>query len=346
MIPSRHLPLVVLTASFAVLPFACDDGPVHRVDPSMGGTTGSDSGSTTGGAGTSTGGYPYVPTGGNGSTVIELPNPLVDLCDGVLSMGGGGGGGEGGASSSETMPSVGKASGDLLIDDFEDGDSRVWGNGLSGHWESHNDFTEGGVQSPLGGRHEPDKDWTQDAASEPTFVEGREGGNAAHFTGSGFENWGSGQALFFATDGEGDDCIYDGSAFDGITFWAKGSVELTHPEEPAKQPQAFEHGKLKIHLVERDVVPNEVGGECDQETKDCWDSQRTRIELKECWQKYVIPFSELDRDGWSKLDSGELDLDELYQLVFEVAQFQTYDISLDDIEFYVGETPEAVSCED
>lgn len=275
-----------------------------------------------------------MPSGGTpgaGGVAEVLANPLIETC--TSSLGGMGG-----------MLSQGRSDGHLVIEDFEDEDEMVWTNGISGQWESHSDFTEEALQSPLGGRHAPDSDWADPVGDVATFGPGRDGGSAAHFTGRGFKLWGSGQALYFAIDETGDECIYDASAFDGLTFWAKGSVELEYPNETDKWPKDFERGRLKIHVVERDVVPNEIGGGCNQEKYDCWDSHRARIELTDCWQKFVIPFEDLGRDGYSKTNPGELDLAELYQLVFEVSEYQEYDVWLDDIEFFVGDTPEPVTC--
>jgi hypothetical protein len=256
------------------------------------------------------------------------------------------------------VPSVGDPTGDLVIDNFDDMDNQVDGNGLSGRWESHNDLTETAMQAPQGGFRWPGSDWTDMA-----FDTGRDGtGSSLHMTGGAFQTWGSGQALYLAQDDNGLACLFDGSAYAGITFWARGFVN-PDSEDPFERPRAHEIGTMRVKVVDLDVVSNggtelepgaTAGGRCDQEGYSCWDSPVTQITLNEeptCWQRYVLPFADMEAVGWSKWDGDDLfetralDPDEIFQLSFEVSEKQSYDIWIDDISFYVdwsAPTPETM----
>jgi hypothetical protein len=343
---SRRLPSFIAPLGILILfPLACEraDHDVVRGkpggdgdgdNPSVGGTLMGTGGAEATGGAPSSGGLPGA-GGGTGGELPEfvLPNPFLETCSSMGGMGG--------------MLSVGDPNGDLLIDNFDDMDNRVEGNGLSGRWESHNDGAEeGGMQSPLGGFRVPESTWTDMA-----FDTGRDGtGYSLHMTGSGFQLWGSGQNLYFAQRGNGLACLFDGSAYAGITFWARGSVR-TESDDVFEQPRAHEIGKLRVKIVDLDVISNggeelepgaTAGGRCDQEAYRCWDSPVSRVELSaDCWQQYVLPFSEMKGLEWSKWDGDDrfdaenLDPAEIFQLAFEVSEKQEYEVWIDDISFYV-----------
>ncbi len=322
------------------------DGDMVPMGGASGGTVSGDGdGDEANTGGTSSGGFIITPppTGGM-AEIPPLPNPLLDVC--TSSMGGMGGGSQ----------AVGDPEGSLVIEDFDDMDPSVSGNGLSGRWESHNDGSgmeaeddPMSMMSPLRGFRYPESEWGNDA-----FDVGRDGmGYSLHMTGSGFTSWGSGQAIYLAQGSDGLACLFDGSAYAGITFWARGNVELMLPDDPFSQPREPEFGMLRIKAVDLDVVANggeelepdaTAGGRCDQESYRCWDSPVSRVALNEnpeCWQKYVIPFSEMVADEWSKWagnansnDVTTVDADELFQIAFEVSEWQSYEVWLDDIQFY------------
>lgn len=341
-----------------LLPLACEradhdvvrgqnggDGDGDGDNVGVGGSTGGVVGDGDTG-GTSSGGL----VGTGGGTGGELPefvldNPFLETCSSMGGMGG--------------MLSVGDPDGDLLIDNFDDMDNRVEGNGLSGRWESHNDGAEeGGMQSPTGGFRSPESIWTDMA-----FDTGRDGtGNSLHMTGSGFQAWGSGQNLYFAQRENGLACLFDASAYGGVTFWARGHV-APESEDVFEQPRAHEVGTMRFKVVDLDVVANggdelepgaTAGGRCDQEAYACWDSPVMQITLNEdtsCWQRYVVPFADMEAVAWSKwdgdtlFDTRTLNLDETFQLAFEVSEKQEYEIWIDDVSFYLegsAPTPETM----
>lgn len=213
--------------------------------------------------------------------------------------------------------SAGKASGDLVIDDFDSLENGYSGNGLQGGWFVYDDGSSGSqVPSP------------DDVAPVPGGPEGSVG--ALHVYGGAFTEWGSGFATVFASRSSGA-CLFDASAYSGITFWAKGSIAPDDSVDP------WDPGELRVMLVEKDVVPL-PDGNCDDSVGDCWSSHRVRIDLGQCWQRYSFRFDEFHTDPWG-FPGGDLDRDEFYELAFELGRGNTYDIWIDGLEFFVGEAP-------
>jgi hypothetical protein len=189
-----------------------------------------------------------------------------------------------------------------------------------GGWYAYDDES-GGEQIPTG------------SVIEPTLGGLSEDGFALRVRGSDFTAWGSGFGANFAARGPGEECLFDASAYAGISFWVRGRIE------PDGIVPAGEEGKLRVQIIEKDVSPVEEGGNCDGLSGACWDSHRVRIEPTECWTKHSLPFDEFVADGWG-MSGGELDTDELYLLGFEVSNGQGYDLWIDQIEFFVGQPSE------
>lgn len=233
------------------------------------------------------------------------------------------GGGDSGPDLSHAVETCAAASenGDPMIDDFDDGDGGLEGDGRLGGWYDYDDES-GGSQTPVG----------DDLLPESGGVDAE--GYALHVEGGGYGTWGSGYGMVFVAD-----CAYDGSLYDGITFWARGTVEAD--PDASGDPPSGDREVIKVLLTETNVVPLEIGGECDEKQGECWDSHKVRISVGPCWRRYVLPFSEFEQDGWG-LDTGELDLDRLFNLSFEIAQNHVYDYWLDEVAFYRGEPPDEV----
>ncbi len=213
-----------------------------------------------------------------------------------------------------------------LLDDFDDGDARFQQNGLAGWWYTYRDETAG-TQTPTGDFIEPVPGGLGDS------------GSALHVQGEGFSSWGSGFGAYLVFPEDRNACLFDASEYSGISFWARGFVE---PDDSAPTGDA---GLFRVQLIEKDITPVEEGGNCSVQDA-CWDSHRVRLAPSECWQKYSISFDEFAPDGWG-FSGGELDTDELWLLGFEVSNGQTYDLWIDQIEFFVGEpVEEQPSCGD
>lgn len=220
----------------------------------------------------------------------------------------------------QDLASVARPGGPALLDDFEDGDPAVSGNGLAGWWFGFDDES-GGSQLP-----EP-------FASE---APGRSSGFGLHITGSGYTEWGSVYAVTLATRGAGGDCLYDASIYDGISFWVKGSIEVDPGN--ASYVDERDRGVLKVQLHEKRTAPLSYGGSCDPLIGECWNSYRMRIPVTECWTRHAVRFEDLEQDEWGQ-KFGSLDSSQLYQFALEVTRYHTYDYWIDDIEFFAGETP-------
>jgi Carbohydrate binding domain (family 11) len=214
--------------------------------------------------------------------------------------------------------SVADSSKDPVFDDFDDGEPGHAANGTRGFWYTYDDETDG-TQSPTGSNVE----------AVPGGV--TSDGFALRVQASGFSKWGSGFGTNFAAASSA--CLFDASAWSGFSFWAKGSIALVEGKSTESA------GQLKISIMEKDIVPLDVGGLCNPDLAECWDSHKIRVELTDCWQQHVVRFSDLKPDNWGK-PAGELNLQEFYGMVFEVTQNQTSDVWIDDIRFFADE-PEA-----
>ncbi len=210
-----------------------------------------------------------------------------------------------------------EASGDVAsIEDFDDGDAFISGDGRRGMWFDFDDGS-GGQQTPTASA------WrlTQDGPGDE--------GLALHVQGGGFTSWGSGFGVNFAWDeAENRACAYDATAWDGISFWAKGNV-----------------GGFAVGVAELDVTPVEQGGRC---TSRCYGTHQVEVDLDDCWRQYAFSFSELEPVSWSPED-GPVNAAELTALQFYAytgtAPNNHHEYWLDQIEFYEGERPAgAASC--
>jgi Carbohydrate binding domain (family 11) len=237
---------------------------------------------------------------------------------------GGNGPGSGGASGGtapgwlatcelESGSSVGDPQKDLVIDNFDDGVKGFYGNGLQGGWYAFVD-PSGGLQDPTG----------SDIAAAPGGI--TEPGFALHITGSGQTEWGSGLGAIFASRSIGQECLFDASAYDGVTFWMRGSMETEGSVEASRE------GVVRFKVHEKDDQPTTVGGNCPG---NCFDAHGANLVVDTCWQQYTFRFADLKQEGWG-YPGGELDLHALHTLEFGMAQGQKYDLWLDNVSFFVG----------
>lgn len=298
------LPLVLALSGLSS--YACDGGEEPGDADGIGGQDGSDiivmppSGGSTSSGGT-----------GSGGTATD-DKPPFEAC---------------------SLPGQGTTPEDaLLLDDFEDGDAQILGNGLHGNWYAYDDMTDGS-QTPS---------WDESTGWLPEVGGIDEDGFALHAVGSGYTEWGSGQGMSFIWDAsKSQECLFDATNFDGVSFWIKGEVD-------GSESAAIEadRGVIKLGFQEVDVVPQALGGECDEDEGSCYDWHKVRITPTECWQRISIPFEDFAQDDWG-VDGGELDLDKILNFNLEIAQGHSYDYWLDDLELWSGEQPEAEEiCDD
>src|SRR4029079_9931675 len=171
---------------------------------------------TTGTAGTATGTGNGVGTAGT--------NGAAGTAGGGNSSGSAGTTGAGGSGPSLEM-----------IDNLEDNDRQIIvANGRQGPWHSVNDSNGGNIQPPLG------------TGFVATAGGANNTGYAVHTTGSNYQFGGVGFDLHHATatPESMSSMAYNASAFNGVTFWAKGS------------------GTLRVEFAMRSFVPTDRGGSC------------------------------------------------------------------------------------
>lgn len=183
-----------------------------------------------------------------------------------------------------------------LIDDFEDGDSRVPVlEHRAGNWYAYNDGT--GVQQPKGG-----------SAVVPKRIAGSDGSNQfALFTSGGkFKKWGAVLNFEFSPRR-----CYDASAYAGIEFSARG------------------RGSLWLSIKMTQVITEEYGGSCKH---DCYDGHQKLIRLEAEFQKYRIRWEDLSQSGFGpKL---AFDPHSLHSLELSVRPEQTpFGFWVDDVRF-------------
>jgi hypothetical protein len=137
-----------------------------------------------------------------------------------------------------------------LIDNLESG-------GALGNWYEYKDSTANATLAAL-------------AISTP----GANGtGKAIHLSGSGFQGFGAGMGQMMI-------CT-DASAFQGITFWAKGTSGTSN------------NIALQVAIPQTQAVADL--GDC---TSKCFDHPSKKVALTSSWQQYSVKFTDLAQAGF------------------------------------------------
>jgi hypothetical protein len=158
-----------------------------------------------------------------------------------------------------------------LLDDFEDGDDRVFkGFQREGWWFSAADET-GGTILPEKGKFKPEALPAAEATADNHY--------AGHFAASGFKDWGAvwGSTLSFTDDGIR--CPWNGSRFEALRFRAKGT------------------GTVMVRFAMPETLAKEFGGQCESR---CYDFHARKLTLTDAWTEYVVRFDRLQQGGWGK----------------------------------------------
>ncbi len=193
-------------------------------------------------------------------------------------------------------PAVRAAGGSPLIDDFEDGDTRIAVlEHRAGFWSSTSDGT--GTQWPsLGG------------VLPMSRIPGGRGSSqfGIHVRGTRFTKWG----VILSTDLSARRC-YDASVYGGVAFWMRGK------------------GRVDFIAKMTQIAPEEYGGSC---THDCYDGHHVTIELSSTWQEHRVPWADLKQKGFGQ--AVPFDPRSLLALELTTPPEQTpYDYWLDDMRF-------------
>ena len=195
-----------------------------------------------------------------------------------------------------------------LIDDFEDGDQRPFRQfKREGWWFSSADSTPGEI-TPKPGAFEAEPLPEQESTPDNRM--------AAHFTASGYSDWGVSWGTTLSWVEDGIKCPFNASAFDGVRFKAKGQ------------------GRVRVHLGIPETVPkDQQGGRCKEK---CWDTHSRVVMLTDNWETYEIPWEQLQQWGWGT--EAKFDPSQVLSLQFAVdSKNLPVDFWIDDVEFTQSE---------
>jgi hypothetical protein len=216
------------------------------------------------------------------------------------------GGGAGGTTPIMTQPSVcdGNAThklttskADSLVDDFQ-------GSALSVKWSRFSDVMPVPNSFDLLQK-------TDDGAAT-TGKSGRYQGTGAKTLASG--GYGVGIVFNIAViKAQGTSCA-DISDFDGVSFWAKSSID----------DAAFE-----VNFVVPATNAVADGGDC---TSGCYNHPRTGVQLSKEWKQYSVKFAEV-------FNGSAPIRDRVQMLAFTIADAEDWDFSLDEIAWFKGTPP-------
>jgi hypothetical protein len=196
-----------------------------------------------------------------------------------------------------------------LIDDFEDGDGRLFKFfERDGFWFGAGDKTEGSSVSPSG---------TFAAELLPAVESTKENRYAAHLAASGQKEWGVvwGSALQWTS--KGLKCPLNVSAFAGLRFRAKGP------------------GKVRVSVAVPEVTPRDGGGTC---TERCYDAHGKLFELSDAWDSYEMRWEKLQQGGWGT--EALFTPERVVNLALNVdIKHLPIDFWIDDLELIAKSTP-------
>jgi hypothetical protein len=216
----------------------------------------------------------------------------------------------GGALAACPAPPAAGALADALIDDLEDKDNGVAKvGGRSGFWYTYVDA--------LGSSIVPKPDATGANPLLPGSTNCH--GGMACIIVSGTTGAADAVAMKYPYAGVGFDfsnakkpCVYNGSAYSGIKFWARGDVEIT----------------IKVNIS--GTADAAGGGTC---TKECSNGHGKKVVLTPDWAQIDVPFATIMQDPtWGT----QVPFDKASLLSFQV-QFPSggaFNAALDDLTFY------------
>jgi len=188
-------------------------------------------------------------------------------------------------------------------------------NGRDGFWYVYDDSTDGGVLVPAAGAS---------AASVISAISPPRGAStfAAHMQGSGFASF-AGMG-FDMVDNAGTKRLYDASAYQGFTFWARSATATSAP--------------LTVRMLVLDVNTDAAGGVCTV----CGDAFGANLSLTASWQEFFVYYTELTQIGFGvpngSQDGGPkaLAASQIYSVQFQLsapASTSAFDVWIDDVYF-------------
>lgn len=214
-----------------------------------------------------------------------------------------------------------------LIDDLEDGDDSVPQVGdRIGFWYTFNDGSPDGTQLPPTGQgnFEPSGGVGSGAGANGTDFAARTWGEG--FVGDPAEPPavsmpGFARMVMTLRQVAGEYCAYDARAYSGISFWAKGNVEIQF-RVPSTMSMPLNQGGTGI---------------CQP---SCYDHHSTTIQLTDDWQLYSFAWSDLTQSGFAMPAArGPLDpatLIELHWEAYDDDAVGPFDFTIDEVAFTTG----------
>jgi hypothetical protein len=195
----------------------------------------------------------------------------------------------------------------LLIDDFEDGDNKIFKGFAREGWLYVATDDTAGKASPPRGDLRPVRLPEGEASADQQF--------AVHATAEGYSDWGVVWGTTLKWLGDGYKCPFNASAFAGLRFRAKGK------------------GSVAVKLGTLDTVPGEYEGRCRER---CWDTHGKRIYFAEAWQEYTITWEQLQQQGWGA--EARFDPERVLNLNFSAdSKDLPLDFWLDDLRFITAQ---------
>jgi hypothetical protein len=225
------------------------------------------------------------------------------------------GAGGGGALAACPAPPAAGAITDLLIDDLEDKDNGVARVGnRTGYWYTYVDALASTITP------KPDAAGTMPLLPGSTMCHG----GMACIMISGTTSMADEVAMKYPYAGVGFDfsnakkpCVYNGSAYTGIKFWARGDVPIT------------------IKLNTTATATADGGGTCTGAgCNGGYSPAGADVVLTATWQQIDIPFATAAGPAWATSSTVPLSKANLLSLQIQIPPGQTYSVALDDFTFY------------
>jgi len=187
----------------------------------------------------------------------------------------------------------------LLIDDVEDDNSEICASGgREGAWYVASDGTSTDLTPPEG------------ADFLPSMIPGGRGTSryAAHYSGSGFTDWGAVMGFSLRNGSP-----YDASGAGGITFWMKSNAAVV------------------VSVPTLETSPRSQGGPCADDDSICAGRFAFYITAPGSeWTEYHVPFAALSQnDG-----SATWNASHLLNIDFAAQRDAAFDVWVDDVAFY------------
>ncbi|MGC4064035.1 MAG: carbohydrate binding domain-containing protein [Polyangiaceae bacterium] len=191
----------------------------------------------------------------------------------------------------------------LMIDDVEDGDLTICGNGgRVGTWYTNDSST---IVTPS-------------LAVLPTVRS--DSSICMETIASGTTNWAT---LGFTLKGTSIAARlpYDVSAYTGLRFWARRGSASSYPSS------------VTVQLLQANTTTIAEGGTCSTSVYECSDHYAYAISVSTAWAEYQLPFASFYQSStWGSYFPR--DLASVLAIEFLMKSNSSYDLQVDDVRFY------------